>query len=168
MWASTSMATPYIIKITSSGLRESAGYSRGRYHLDSKRSDSSISRQNDGNSYTLSALDYCLVAAFAAGSILGYLDSQLFMKITNQFLPAGFVGDSHSFCIPQATQKCLWVYCSALAAKPKVLTPQDIRYSPINITIYFLTLMENECPVPRTLHIESIPPRGHSPSPRPA
>ena len=82
----------------------------------------------------LSALDYCLVAAFAAGSILGYLDSQLFMKITNQFLPAGFVGDSHSFCAPQATQKCLWVYCSALAAKPKVLIPQDIRYSPINIT----------------------------------
>ena len=46
----------------------------------------------------------------AAGSILGYLDSQLFMNITNQFLPAGFVGDSHSFCAPQATQKCLWVY----------------------------------------------------------
>jgi len=92
----------YIIKITSSELENPLGIrADGTISIPKEvilAGASGLLHRPRARRLVLSALDYCLVAAFAAGSILGYLDSQLFMKITNQFLPAGFVGDSHSFC----------------------------------------------------------------------
>ena len=64
-------------KITPLDLENPRKVVDGRYHLDSKRSDSRllyvplVYHEKHGSASTLSALDYRFVAAFAAGSNLG-------------------------------------------------------------------------------------------------